>query len=241
MLIRSLLISALTFAAALVGTVSGFGISSIMIPVLSLYYPLPAVLLFVGLIHLSGDVWKMVLFRQGVDWRLILVFGIPGILFSYAGATVTLSVPTELLERLLGVFLLSYVAYLFLRSRWKVPRTDLTSAAGGSLSGLFAGLFGVGGAVRSAFLAAYDLPKETYIFVSGAIALFIDITRIVRYLTGGMGLPEDLSLLLLVLVPLSLLGAYVAKRIVTRVPQKYFRMVIAALLGVMGVKFLLGL
>lgn len=241
MFIQALLLSLLTITAAIVGTVSGFGISSIMIPVMVLYYPLQTVLLFVALIHFSGDIWKMLLFRKGFSWRLVLGFGIPGIALSYVGATVTIEVAPEFLEQLLGGFLIIYVIFLLLKKRWHVQRTGLTAVAGGSLSGLFAGLFGVGGAVRSAFLAAYDLPKETYIFVSGAIAMFIDITRIVRYFTGGMGLPEDLALMLFILVPLSLLGAWVAKKLVDRVPQNYFRLVIAVMLGIMGIKYLTGL
>lgn len=241
MLQQTILLSLLTFTAALVGTVSGFGISSIMIPVMTIFYPLPTVLLFVALIHFSGDLWKMLFFRTGINWRIILGFGIPGIALSYLGASLTLNVAPESLERLLGGFLLAYVVFLFLKRKWSVPRTRMTAVAGGSLSGLFAGLFGVGGAVRGAFLAAYDLPKETYIFVSGAIAIFIDTTRIIRYLTGGMGLPQDLALLLVLLVPLSLLGAWVAKKIVDRVPQEYFRLVIAAMLGLMGIMYLLNL
>ena len=110
---------------------------------------------------------------------------------------------------------------------------------GGSLSGFFAGIFGVGGAIRGAFLSAYDLPKEMYIFTAGVIAFFIDLTRITKYLAGGMTLDNYLLYMLLVLVPISFLGAYTAKRIVDFIPQKSFRLLIAVLLGLVGLKFLL--
>lgn len=239
MFLPSVLLIIFTFGAAVIGTVSGFGISTIMIPVMSLFYPLPVTLLFVAIIHLFGDIWKIIFFKKGVNWKLIAGFGIPGIIMSFLGASISLNVSPYLLKRFLGGFLLVYVVYLYFKRQWKVPKTNATAVTGGSLSGFFAGIFGVGGAVRGAFLSAYDLPKATYIFTAGMIAFFIDVTRITKYLTGGILLDKYLWIMLLILIPLSFLGAYVAKRIVDLVPQNIFRLVIAALLGIVGFKFLL--
>jgi hypothetical protein len=238
MIIQPILLSVFTFLTALIGTVSGFGISTILIPVMALFYPLPVVLLFVAIIHLASDIWKIIFFKKGLNWKLILGFGIPGIIFSYLGASISLSISAVILKRLLGVFLIVYVIYLFMKQRWKIPRTNLTSVAGGSLSGFFAGIFGVGGAIRSAFLSAYDLPKETYLFTAGVIALIIDVSRISKYLSGGVSMNSYLLLLLLVLIPLSFLGAFLAKRIVNKVPQNMFRLVIAVFLALAAMKFL---
>jgi uncharacterized protein len=71
------LIALLTLLASAVGTVTGFSTSTIMVPVLVSFIPLPQTLLLVGIVHWSGDIWKMLLFRQGVRWRLVLLFGIP--------------------------------------------------------------------------------------------------------------------------------------------------------------------
>ena len=239
MIEQIILLALLILFASMIGTISGFGISTIMIPVMGLFYPLHLSLLFVAIIHLFGDIWKVIFFKRGVNWRLILFFGIPGIAFSYLGATLSSGAPEDLLKRLLGGFLLLYVVYLFLKQSWKIPANDRTSIAGGSLSGFFAGIFGVGGAVRGAFLTAFNLPKEVYIFTSGMIALFIDVTRISTYIAEGIRLPKTLALLLIGLIPLSLAGAYLAKRLIDKIPQKYFRLVIAALLGLVAIKFLI--
>ena len=232
------LLALLTLLASGVGALSGFGTSTIMVPVVALYFPLPVTLLFVGIIHLFGDIWKMLLFRSGVNWWLILSFGVPGILLSFAGARLTVDVPGPLLERFLGAFLLAYVVFLFLHESWRLPRNRLSAVGGGALSGFFAGLFGVGGAIRWMFLSAFDLPKATYIFASGAIALVIDIVRLSTYLLQGTRLDEALFMGMLVFIPASLLGSFVAKRIVTRIPQAAFRKVVAAFLGLVALRFL---
>jgi uncharacterized membrane protein YfcA len=77
-----------------------------------------------------------------------------------------------------------------------------------------------------------------FIFTSGMIALFIDTTRIYQYIAGGTRIPRDMALTLVILIPLSLGGAYVAKRIVHKVPQNLFRLIIASFLGLVALKFI---
>ena len=146
-----ILISILVFFATAAGTISGFGASTIMVPVLALFLPLPLTLLFVGIVHLFGDLWKIILFRKGVrQWKLIFYFAVPGVVASYIGASISASAPEVLMSRILGAFLLGYAAFLFLNPLWKLPEKNITASAGGLLSGFIAGLFGVGGAARRA-------------------------------------------------------------------------------------------
>lgn len=233
------LISCLTLVASAVGTATGFGTSTVMIPVMVLLLPLPEALLFVGVIHLCGDIWKVSLFRGGFDWKLILGFGLSGIVASYAGASLSLHGQHLPLKQVLGAFLICYVLFLFLKREWALPKNSFTAISGGLLSGLFAGFFGVGGAVRGAFLTAFDLPKEVYVFTSGLIALFIDITRITRYLTGGTRLEHEFIPALLISVPVSFAGAYLAKRFLDRLPQRSFRIFVGIFLALLGVRLLL--
>lgn len=237
--LQLILIALVTFIAAAVGTISGFGTSTIMVPILIFFFPHPVTLLFVGIIHWFGDIWKMAFFPSGINWRVILGFGLVGILASFLGAMLTIRIPTELLLRGLGAFLLAYVIFLFLRREWQLPQDLRTMVTGGALSGFFAGIFGVGGAVRGTFLTVFNLPKATYIFTSGAIAMFIDSARIITYFSEGVRLESTLLYGLILFIPASFLGAFVAKKIVDRIPQSAFRTVIAVFLGLVALRFLL--
>jgi hypothetical protein len=235
---QAILLCILTFVASILGTATGFGTSTVMVPILSLIFPVPVTLLFVGLIHLCGDVWKVILFRTGFDGKLVLAFGLSGIVASFIGASLSLQAESLPVKQILGAFLIAYVIYLFLKRQWALPKTTGTAVTGGLLSGLFAGFFGVGGAVRGAFLTAFNLRKEVYIFTSGLIALFIDSTRILRYLGGGTILETDLLYTLLACIPISFAGAYVAKKFLDRMPQKFFRIFVGIFLGLVGMKLL---
>ena len=222
-----------------IGTATGFGTSTVMIPIMVLFVPFPIALLFVGIIHLCGDVWKVLLFRRGFDWKLILAFGFSGIAASFLGASLSLQAQALPLKRILGAFLISYVVYLFLKREWALPKTNVTAVCGGSMSGLFAGFFGVGGAVRGAFLTAFNLPKEVYIFTSGLIAFFIDLTRVTRYIWGGTRLQDELLVALVLSIPISFAGAYLAKRFLDRLPQKFFRIFVGVFLALVAIKLLI--
>ncbi len=229
----------LTFIASIIGTTTSFGTSTFMIPILGFFYPLGVALLFAGIIHWFGNLWKMLFFRSGKKWKLILLFGLPGIIASYFGAKLLPEISETLLSRLLGIFFIGYVIFLFKNENWKIPASKSMSIIGGVLSGFSAGLFGVGGAIRAAFLSAYNLKKEVFFFTAGAIGIFIDSGRIFQYVADGIKLENNLPMALALGIPVSFLGGYVGKKITDKIPQKSFRNVIAAALLLMALKYII--
>jgi len=234
-----LYIALLTLLAATIGTITGFGTSTLIIPVLVIFFPPVEAIFLVAIIHWFGDVWKVSLFRSGFNLRLLLLFGVVGLATSYLGAYISLGANEQILLRLLGAFLAGYSLFLIFQSKFKIPAGNVTALSGGALSGFFAGMFGIGGAIRSMFLTAFDLPKAVYIATAGAIGLLVDSTRIITYFTGGATLPKELWYGLLLFIPISFVGAQIAKRIVDKIPQNQFRIVVAVFLLLIGAKLIL--
>jgi len=84
-------IALLTMLASLIGTLAWFGISTIMVLILLTIFPLSQTLLLAGIIHwfnLSGKLS----YSGGIRWKLFLAFGIPGILASFLGSSLSLSI-----------------------------------------------------------------------------------------------------------------------------------------------------
>ncbi|MBI4407749.1 MAG: sulfite exporter TauE/SafE family protein [Candidatus Kerfeldbacteria bacterium] len=234
-----LAIGIVTILASLAGTVTGFGTSTIMLPILLFWMPLPETLLLVGAIHWFGNVWKLLFFREGIQWKLVLTFGLPGLLLTYLGAKLAFDLPEALLSRLLGGFLISYALYLFINPRFKIKASHLTATVGGAASGFLAGIFGVGGAVRGAVLAAFDLPKAIYIATGAVIAIMIDSVRITTYVTEGSTLTQTLWMAMLLFIPASLLGVYLGKKVVDHIPQQSFRIVVVIGLALAAIKLII--
>jgi len=231
-------IALLTLIAATIGTITGFGTSTLMIPVLVIFFPPVEAIFLVAIIHWFGNIWKVALFRSGFNMRLLLLFGVVGLVTSYFGAHISLGANEEILLRVLGAFLAGYALFVAFQSKFKIPAGNTMAIFGGGLSGFFAGMFGIGGAIRSAFLSAFDLPKAVFIATAGAIGLLVDSTRIITYFTGGETLPRELWYGLILFIPVSFLGAQIAKKVVDRIQQNKFRMVIAIFLLAVGIKLI---
>ncbi len=234
-----LYIALLTMLASMIGTLAGFGISTIMVPILLLVLPLPQTLLLVGIIHWFNDIWKMLLFRKGIRWRLLLAFGLPGIITSFIGSSLSLKIPWEIISRALGVFLIAYVLFITVNKTFKLSQRLSVAISGGALTGFFAGIFGIGGEINAVALSAFNLEKAVYIATAGAISFMIDSTRIATYIEGGVRLEPAILSGFLIFIPASLFGATAGKKGIEKIPQEKFRNVVAIFIFLFGLKLML--
>ncbi|RXA17810.1 sulfite exporter TauE/SafE family protein [Methanosarcina sp. MSH10X1] len=232
-------ITLLTLLASLIGTLAGFGISTIMIPILLVFLPLPQTLLLVAIIHWFNDIWKIILFREGIKWKLFLAFGLPGIFTSFLGSSLSLRIPREILSRALGLFLIAYVLFILFNRTFKLSQKLSVAVSGGALTGFFAGIFGIGGEINAVALSAFNLEKAVYVATAGAISFMIDSTRIATYVTGGVRLDPALLSGFLIFVPASLIGALLGKKGVEKIPQEKFRNFVAIFIFLLGLKLVL--
>ncbi len=159
MIIEVALLTLLITFSATFSTITGFGTSTISIPIMLNFFPLHETLLFVGIIHLVGTVWKMFLFRKGFVQKFFFILIVPAALASFAGAFALFAIPPRVSSALLGGFLVLYVLFLMYQHSFQLKRSNITATIGAMLSGFFAGIFGLGGAIRSVFLHAYNIPK----------------------------------------------------------------------------------
>ncbi|AKJ38432.1 sulfite exporter TauE/SafE family protein [Methanosarcina barkeri] len=232
-------IALLTLLASLIGTMAGFGISTIMVPILLIILPLPQTLLLVGIVHWFNDIWKILLFRKGIRWKLLLTFGLPGIFASFLGSFLSLKISREILSRALGVFLIAYVIFIIFNRTFKLSQKLSVAISGGTLTGFFAGMFGVGGEINAVALSAFNLKKAVYVATAGAIAFMIDSTRIATYIQGGTRLDPVLVSGFLIFIPISLIGAMIGKIGIEKIPQEKFRNFVAVFIFLFGLKLVL--
>jgi uncharacterized membrane protein YfcA len=219
-----------SFIAGGIGTLTGFGTATIMVPILLLSFSVPETLLLTGIIHWFGNVWKVGLFWSGLRWRIILLFGIPGLFFAWVGARLVTETSNVFFAPTLGALLIIYVAYLIFHQHFQLPARTSTALFAGGLSGFLCGLFGFGGAIRSAFLTAFALPKAQYLTTLGAIGLIIDSGRLLTYWFEGTRVVNFGLASIGLFVFASLLGALVAKQIIDHIPQQHFRLVVGGFL-----------
>jgi uncharacterized membrane protein YfcA len=222
------------FAAEVVGTMAGFGAATILTPIAAFFMDIKTAIAVVTCFHLFGNASRLVFFGRFVRWRLWWQFGMPGILWSVLGAMVTTRLSSSVVQLLFGLFLIVYVlSELVGTARWVLPMRASTLIAGGAVSGLIAGVLGTGGAVRSACLMAFQLPKEVYLGTSAMLALCVDATRLPVYLIDRL-IPSAMASIVLGLMGVAFAGAWLGQRLVRHLDARAFRRLVLVVLALMG-------
>ena len=225
------------FFSEVIGTMAGFGSSTLYLPLASYFVDFKTALVLVAIFHLFGNIGRITFFRHGLDKRVLLVFGLPSFLFSLLGATMVGELSQTLLKLLLGIFLISLSAVFLVRPKLAFPPNTGSLILGGGISGFIVGLIGTGGALRATFLTGLKLDKEKYIATAAVIALGSDATRIPSYIASGF-LTEQYYYFIPILFAMALGGSFVGRKIVKRIDQERFRKIVFIAVILASIKFI---
>jgi uncharacterized protein len=230
-----LLLAAAGIVAGAIAAVSGFGIGSLLTPVLALQVGTKLAVAAVAIPHAIGTALRFLLLRRHVEWRVVRSFGIASAVGGLAGAVLQTLASSRTLGVVFGALLIlagtSELTGWMQRVHW--GRTAAWVA--GTLSGVLGGLVGNQGGIRSAAMLGYDVPKEAFVATATAIALFVDAARLPVYLlTQGVEISLNWPLVLIATVSV-VVGTLLGKHLLVRISQTVFRRVIALLLIGLGV------
>ena len=84
-----LIISIVTFFAAILTFFSGFGLGTILTPLMMVFFPVEVAVAFTGVIHFSNNIFKLFLVGNYVNKEVFIKFGIPAIIAAFIGSLVT--------------------------------------------------------------------------------------------------------------------------------------------------------
>lgn len=217
--------------------VVGFGIGSMLTPLLASRVGMPAAIAAIALPHAAATAFRFWRLRSAVDWSVVRRFGLLSAVGGLAGALLyTRLGGRSLTLALAALLILTGVSGLTeLATRWHpVGLAGLL----GLLSGFFGGLAGNQGGVRSAALLTFRLPPLTFVATATATALLVDIARTPVYLWRAG--PTLLALWLpLTLATAGVLGGtLLGERILLGMPMERFRRVVSLAILVLGVVLL---
>ncbi len=224
----------LAIIAEVLGTIGGFGSSLFFIPIAGFFLDFHSVLGITALFHVSSNLSKIALFRNGIDKKLIVYLGIPAVIFVIIGAYFSNQMKSDYLEVGLAVFLIvTSIVFLTFKTFTLNPSIK-NSVIGGILSGGVAGLLGTGGAIRGITLSAFNLTPAVFIATSAVIDLGVDASRSVVYILNGYVHQHDLYLIPF-LIGASFLGTLIGKKLLTKISDKRFKSMVLILVLVTGV------
>ena len=165
-------------------------------------------------------------------------FALGGVPAALVGGVLFASAPLSFLKRLLGIFLLGTVAYRHLGKQRSLRLPLRGFAVIGAVFSFLSALLGSVGPIMAPFFLVYGLVKGAYIGTEAFATVVMHVTKLVAY--GGTAILTIQSVAAgLALGPIMVLGSFIGKKILDRVPERLFVLLIEGTLLVAGLGFLI--
>ena len=242
--VAALLASALTLF-------SGFGLGTLLMPVVALFFPLDLAIAMTAMVHLANNLFKIGLLGRKAEGSVLLKFGLPAIAAAFVGAALLTCLgavnpiyeyhalggnrQVSVLKFIIGVLIISFVVLELSPTFSKAALDQKWLPLGGVISGFFGGLSGHQGAFRSMFLIKAGLEKEAFVATGVVLAVMVDLARIVIYGVSVSAHGDAVEWPLIIGASVSAFaGAYVGAKVLKKVTLRSVQLVVSALLIVVG-------
>ncbi len=223
----------LAFISEAVGTISGFGSSVFFVPLAGLFFDLKTTLILTALLHIFSTSAQLFLFRKEINWRILILLGIPSLIFVTIGASLSNTGEFKYTKLVMGFFLVGFSLFSFYKKNFQLKQSNTNGILGGAVSGFLTGLIGTGGAIRGATLASFNLSKGAFISTSAAIDFTGDLSRALIYIKNDY-LEFRYYWYLPVLLIMAYAGVFTGKRILSYFSQEMFRKTVLVFLFSIG-------
>ncbi len=236
-----LLVSLVSALAGATAAVAGFGIGSLLTPLLALRLGTPLAVAAVAIPHAAATVLRAWRLRRAVDWPLFRRFGVVSAAGGLAGAMLFSRLGGAALTRVLGALLvLTAVSTL---SGWasnvRLPRASAWAL--GLLSGFFGGVVGNQGGLRAAALLGLGLGPAAFVATSTMTGVVVDAARTPLYLSrAGADLLAVWPIVLAATLG-AVAGTLLGERVLLGLSHERFRTIVAVLVGLVGLWLMTGI
>ena len=251
------IISLVAFLAAILTFFSGFGLGTILTPIMMIYFPVEIAVAFTGIVHFSNNIFKLFIVGNKANKEVLVKFGLPAIFAAFIGSYFLFNMNTEyiiysynllgqiksisLVKFIVSLLLIVFASFDLIPFFKKLEFGKKSLPIGGLLSGFFGGLSGNQGALRSSFLIKLSLDKETFIATTVVISTMVDFTRLGVYSSNLLQINlEDYLTLGVYSILAATLGAFIGNKLLKKITLDYIRILVATLVLLLAFGLLLG-
>lgn len=228
-----------TLVTFILSILSGGGASLLLMPIINATVGTRSIapIMAIGIFFSSAS--KTFYFWKNIDWNLFKWLFPSTIIGSIIGANLLVAFPTEMLQIVIGLFLVSTVIQFKAKDAkaktWKVKAWHF--APMGLVVSFLSGLIGgVGPLMNSAYLN-YGMSKESLLGTRSANAILLHVTKIISYFILGLINLEILKYGLIVGAS-AMLGTYIGKFFLGKISEQLFRKIVVASMVVSGILIL---
>jgi len=221
--------------AGSIASVTGFGIGSLLTPLLAVPMGTRLAVAAVAVPHVVGTALRFWRLDVSPDRHVLRSFGITSAGGGLVGALLHGWAGNPALTIVLGVLLVFTAISELVGLAGRMRFRGRIALAAGALSGFLGGLVGNQGGIRSAALLGFDMRRDTFVATATAIGLFVDGARTPFYLwTQGAALVAHATQIAIATAGV-VAGTIAGGRVLARVPPPLFRPLVAVMIGLLGI------
>ncbi len=227
----------LALVALIVGgiaSLAGFGIGSLLTPMLGLKTGISLAVAAVSIAHLCGTAMRFFFLRKYINRKVLISFGLTSAVGGLTGALLHNTFQNIVLTIILGCLLVLAgilgLTGLSEKLKFKGPVAWLA----GGVSGLFGGLVGNQGGIRSAALFGFELDKNQFVATATGIALMVDVVRVPVYLAVQWSQIISVWQYILIMITAVIVGTFAGKKVLEKLPEPVFKKSVAAIILAVG-------
>ncbi len=229
---------AATIAGA-IASVTGFGIGSLLTPLLAFELGTKLAVAAITIPHLVATAVRCWVLRKFIDKKVLLTFGVTSALGGFAGALLHTWAQSQWLTIVFGL-LLAVVGIMGLTgydSKLRIGRKRAGLA--GAVSGALGGMVGNQGGLRSAAMLAFDVPKEAFVATSTAIGVMVDLARLPVYLATESSDLVAIWPKIALATAGTLAGTMLGMKLLEKISESIFKKVVSAVILILGITVLI--
>ena len=215
---------------SMASAIFGFGTALLVLAVGSHILPIKEAIALAAVLFVASTVTKTVLFSRHIDWRTVGVMALGCLPFAYLGAELLAIVPADLIKRLLGLMILTYLG-LSLTNRLPTYGIGTAGLIGGSaLYGLASGLLGSGNVIKVIIFREMKITKGAFVGAMAATSVISNLAKLTSYARTGL-LTADMAWPAIALVFCAVGTAFLGRAILKKLDVRAFELGVQILLG----------
>lgn len=218
------------------GTVTGTAGGLLLLASMTFFFPLAVLIPMHTMIQLGAGTSRMFMMWRYVKKNLIVPFAIGSVIGAFAGAQIFTTLPSVILQGMLGIFILVVMYTPKLGAGG--PERLRFGVLGGAAT--FLGIFvSATGTFLSPFVAHASKDRHVHVSTMATLMAISHISKLVAFGFVGLAIGAYLPLVVLMILG-TVAGNWIGQRTLTRMPEKLFRRIFQILLTILALRLLVG-
>ncbi len=231
----SIILFVVSILAGSIACISGFGIGSILTPFLSLKVGTSIAVAGVSIAHFLGTALRFWKWRQYINKQVLFSFGLTSALGGLTGAIFHNIFENTVLNIIFGCLLIfaGISGLTGISEKWRFSGPFVWVA--GALSGIFGGLVGNQGGIRSAAMFGFDLNRKAFVATATGIALAVDCARMPVYFITQWKDIQNIWPLITVATIGVVIGTEIGVWMLGKIPESMFKRIVSGIILLIGI------